>query len=288
MHGSGASETMLHRIAVIGPGRAGSARVRAIESHPRAQLAAAVRRPPAEPRFEAVLEDPRVTELIVCTPNALHRAQVGAGLRAGKHVAVEFPLAGSEPEARELFELARDCQRVLHVEHIELLSPGQVALRRAARGLGPPLGGRVLFRGGSAGWIGDDAQAGGPGLRALARLHRLIDLFGPAALADADLERRTGGYRLTLALRFERGGSLELVEERGPGLARALEWDVRCEGGRLEPPAAEPPSGLFARDLELFLERVERGSAPFVAEELELAVHALVDAIDRRWVCSPP
>jgi biliverdin reductase len=285
MHGAGDPLASPHRIAVIGLGRAGGARVRALESRGRAELAAVVQRPPAQPAFEAVLADPRVTALIVCTPNALHAAQVEAGLRAGKHVAVEFPLAASEREARALFALARDRRRVLHVEHIELLSPGQVELRGTVRGLGPPAGGQLRFRGDSGGWIGDEALAGGPGLRALARLHRLVDLFGPARLADAQLEQRAGGYRLAVALRFERGGSLELIEERGPGLARALEWDVHCQGGRVEPPSAEAPAGLFARDLELFLARIESGAPPCVAEERELDVHALVDAIDRRWLC---
>lgn len=284
MHGSGRSENVLHRIAVVGLGRAGAARVRALESHPRARLHAAVRRPPAEPRFEAVLADPSVSALIVCTPNALHAAQVAAGLRAGKHVAVEFPLASTAAEARALFELADARARVLHVEHIELLSPSQLQLRRAARGLGPPVGGRVSFRGDSAGWIGDDALAGGPGLRALARLHRIVDLFGPAALAGARLERREVGYRLSVALRFARGGALELVEERGPGLARGLEWDVWCEGGRLEPPVPESPAGLFARDLELFLARIESAAPAFPSVARELELHALVDAIDRSWV----
>jgi biliverdin reductase len=289
MHGAGDPLASPHRIAVIGLGRAGRARVRAIESHARAELAAVVQRPPSQPTFEAVLADPRVTALIVCTPNALHAAQVEAGLRAGKHVAVEFPLAASEHAARTLFALARESRRVLHVEHIELLSPGQAALREAVRGLGPPAGGQLRFRGDSGGWIGDEALAGGPGLRALARLHRLVDLFGPARVADAQLERRGAeGYRLAVALRFARGGSLELIEERGPGLARALEWDVHCQGGRVEPPAAEPPAGLFARDLELFLARIESGAPPCVAEGHELEVHALVDAIDRRWVCSAP
>src|SRR5262245_34227827 len=103
MHGSADPERNLQRIAVIGLGRAGAARVRAIEAHPRARLAAMVRRPPAEPRFEFVLADAAVSALIVCTPNALHAAQADAGLRAGKHVAVEFPLASSEREARALF-----------------------------------------------------------------------------------------------------------------------------------------------------------------------------------------
>jgi predicted dehydrogenase len=276
-----------HRIAVIGLGRAGNARVRAIESHPGAELAAVVRRPPSEPAFEAVLADPRVSALIVCTPNALHASQVEAGLRAGKHVAVEFPLAGSARSARALFERARERGRVLHVEHIELLSPSQIRVREAARGLGPPAGGQLRFRGDSAGWIGDDALAGGPGLRALARLHRLVDLFGPAEVGRVRIElRAAGGYRLEVELHFA-GGTLELIEERGPGLPRALEWDVWCQGGRLVPPPPEAPAGLFARDLELFLARIEAGASACVSEERELHVHALVDAIDRHWVCSP-
>ena len=260
--------------------------MRAIESHPRAELAAVVRRPPSEPSLESVLADPGVSGLIVCTPNALHVSQVEAGLRAGKHVAVEFPLAGSEREARGLFECAREQRRVLHVEHIELLSPSQLQLRAAARGLGPPAGGQLRFRGDFGGWIGDDALAGGPGLRALARLHRLVDLFGRAVVASARCEQRAGGgYRLEVGLRFARG-SLELVEERGPGCGRALEWDVWCQGGRLAPPLPEPAAGLFAQDLELFLARIEGSALAPVSEERELHVHALVDAIDRGWVCS--
>lgn len=276
-------------MAVVGLGRAGSARVRAIEAHPRAELAAVVQRPPSEPSFEAVLADPGITALIVCTPNALHAAQVAAGLEAGKHVAVEFPLALSEREARDLFALARARGRVLHVEHIELLSPSQEHLRKAVRGLGAPVEGRVWFRADSSGWIGDDALAGGPGLRALARLHRVVDLFGPAEVASASAEPgRAGGYRLAVVLRFARGGTLELIEERGRGLGRALEWDVQCEGGRLEPPPAEPAAGLFARDLDAFLARIETAAEPYVSEERELHVHALVDAIDATWVFSAP
>jgi hypothetical protein len=287
MHGSRDPEIDPHRIAVIGLGRAGSARVRAIEATGAVELAGVVRRPPSPPTFEAVIADPRVSALIVCTPNALHAAQVEAGLRAGKHVAVEFPLAASEREARHLFECARALGRVLHVEHIELLSPSQARARQAARGLGPPVGGQLRFSGGITGWIGDGALAGGPGLRALARLHRLVDLFGLAQVAGVRHEPRAdGGYRLEVALRFARG-TLDLIEERGPGLARALEWDVWCEGGRLAPPPPEAGSGLFARDLEIFLARIGSGAPAVVSEERELHVHALVDAIDRGWVCSP-
>jgi predicted dehydrogenase len=271
---------------VIGLGRAGSARVRAIAAQPQAELGAAVARPPAEPRFEAVLADPGISALIVCTPNALHPAQVEAALRADKHVAVEFPLAESELRAVALFELARARRRVLHVEHIELLSPSQAQMRAAVRRLGPPAGGRLHFRGDSRGWIGDPALAGSPGLRALARLHRLVDLFGEAQLESARVAHGAqGAYRLDVRLRFG-AAPLDLIEERAPGLARALEWDLRCREGAVPPPSPETPAGLFARDLELFLARIGTGAPACVSEARELHVHALVDAIDRTPVCS--
>jgi predicted dehydrogenase len=268
------------RIAVVGAGRAGAARVRAIEASERAQLAGVVRRS-GEPTLDGVLADADVDAVIVCTPNLLHAAAIARALAAGKHVAVEFPLASSQAEARALLEQARAVGRVLHVEHIELLAPSQSHLRDAVRGLGPPVGGEVHFQGGCDGWIGEARLAGSPALRCVARLHRLVDLFGPARVRAAQVERGVAGaYRLQVQLAFERGGQLTLVEERGPDLGRSTSWDILCEGGRVEPPPREPPGQLFARDLEVFIERIGRGRDSYVADERILHVLGLVDAID--------
>ena len=271
------------KIAVLGAGRAGRARVAAVEAHPRCRLAGVVRRRPGpgDPDLDAVLGDPSVDAVIVCTPNRLHAPTVRVALEAGKHVAVEFPLAGDSAEAAELFDRASARGRVLHVEHIELLSGSQHRLREAARGLGRPRGGELRFRGGNAGWIGQDELAGGAGLRALARLHRLVDLFGRAEVQRCGLERSGDGYRLEVGLRFARGGETSLLEERAPGLSRATEWEIECEAGILRTPPASPESGLFARDLEVFVARVEMGAASYVSEERVLEVLRLVDAIDR-------
>lgn len=257
--------------------------MRALAEHEGARLAAVVTREPAagEPTFESVLADPDVDALILCTPHLLHAPAVRAGLEADKHVAVEYPLAPTASEGGSLFALAKSRERVLHVEHIELLSPAQVELRELARPLGGPRGGILHASGSNEGWIGDPRLAGSPGLRALARLHRLVDLFGRARVESASLENRaSGGYRLEIALHFAAGGEVRLIEERGPGLPRALRWDIRCERGNLGSPTSAPASGLFARDLECFVERICSGSPPYISDERVLHVLGLVDAVD--------
>ncbi len=184
-------------VAVVGFGRAGAARVRALEASSRAKLAAVVSRSrPMAVSLEAALADPEVAAVIVCTPNLLHAATTRAALAAGKHVAVEFPLAASAVEARDLLADAAARGRVLHEEHIELLSPSQLALRARARELGPLRSGTVTFSGDSTGWIAEPALAGSAALGALARLHRLVDLFGEAEVRAARLE--TAGARRRL------------------------------------------------------------------------------------------
>ena len=270
-------------LAVVGLGRAGRARVSALEGHPRARLAATVSRElgAVATTFEIALDDPAIDGVILCTPNRQHAPAARAALERGKHVLVEFPLAETAREGAELFNCARRQQRVLHVEHIELLSPSQKYQRQRVRELGGLLGGGLVFTASDEGWIGDAEQAGSPGLRAVARLHRLLDLFGEAEVSEARVEPRSaGGYRLEVELGFRSGGEALLVEERGPGLPRQTRWAVRCERGRLEDPPREPPGALFREDLDHFIARVESGLEPYVSEARVLHVLGLVDQID--------
>ncbi len=268
-------------LAVVGLGRAGRARVRALEDHPRARLAAVIRREP--PSFAHVLDDPAVDGVILCTPNRLHASAARAALERGKHVLVEFPLAETASEGAELFASARQNQRVLHVEHIELLSPSQIHQRAQLKKLGRLLGGGLVFTASDEGWIGDAELARSAALRAVARLHRLVDLFGEAEVREARLEvRGAGGIRLEVELAFRGGGEALLVEERGPGVSRQTRWAVRCEKGRLEDPPHEPPGALFRQDLDHFIQRVERGVDSYVSERRVLHVLSLVEQIDAR------
>ncbi|MCP4003995.1 MAG: Gfo/Idh/MocA family oxidoreductase [bacterium] len=271
------------RVAVIGAGRAGRSRVAAIEAHPETELAGLVHRDPGAegPTLERILHDDTVNALIVCTPNVLHPATARAALESGKHVAVEFPLAPGPVVASELFELARLRDRVLHVEHIELLSPSQLELREAASKLGRLHAGEVHFSAEADGWIGDPALAGSASLRAVARLHRIVDLFGPASVRACSLLRGSaGGYSLQADLDFEQGGELTLIEERGPGLKRATDWAVRCEHGQLESPSPGPAGALLAADLDVFVQRIRGAGESYVSEERILHVLGLVEELE--------
>jgi hypothetical protein len=266
-------------LAVVGGGRAGSARARALAEHPEARLWGTVHRS-GEPTLAQALADPEVAGVIVCTPNLAHAAQVEAALAACKHVLSEYPLAATAGAAHALFEAARTRGCVLHVGHIELLAESHRVQRARAAELGRPLGGEVEFSGSSEGWIGDPAAAGSPGLRATARLHRLVDLYGPARVRSAALAHDARAYRLEIALEFEAGGEVRLLEHRAPGAERRTRFAIRAERGTLGDPPPLSPLGIFRSDLDCFVARVRHGGESYVTEERILHVLALVERID--------
>ncbi|PSR52949.1 dehydrogenase [Adhaeribacter arboris] len=56
--------------------------------------------------FDAMLADPDIAVVHICTPNFLHYPMAKAALLAGKHVVCEKPLANTVAEAEELVALA--------------------------------------------------------------------------------------------------------------------------------------------------------------------------------------
>ncbi|MBC8112024.1 MAG: Gfo/Idh/MocA family oxidoreductase [Verrucomicrobia bacterium] len=58
--------------------------------------------------FQAILDDPTIHCVHICTPNFLHFPMSKAALLAGKHVVCEKPLATDTKEAQELTALARE------------------------------------------------------------------------------------------------------------------------------------------------------------------------------------
>ena len=98
----------------------------------RGSLEALRRRYPGVTRttsFESVLADRRVEAVALATPVSTHYPLAAAALKAGKHVFVEKPLAGSSREGRELIELSREHDLVLMPGHTFLYSPAVVLIR---------------------------------------------------------------------------------------------------------------------------------------------------------------
>lgn len=67
--------------------------------------------------IEEVLADPSVDAVAIATPVSTHFEIATAALRAGKHVLVEKPLAGSTEEAMRLIDEAARRRLVLMVDH---------------------------------------------------------------------------------------------------------------------------------------------------------------------------
>lgn len=121
--------------------------------------------------------------VMVCSINCEHGPVVQAALAAGKHVVVEYPLSLDLAEAETIVALAQAQQRLLHVEHIELLGGSHQAFKQYLPSLGSPLYARYSTlaprRPAPRTWAYCPRQFGFPLMGALSRLHRLIDGFGP-------------------------------------------------------------------------------------------------------------
>jgi biliverdin reductase len=272
------------RLGVVGAGRAGRARMRAIDERSDVRLAGVVstQSDVGTHRFEDLIESADVDGVIICSVNAAHAAQVQAGLEARKHVLCEYPLALSHDEGVRLSDLARERGRVLHVEHIELLSGSQQALRRSARNLGAPIEGVYHTEANSEGWIADQRLAGFPSFSGISRLSRLVDLFGPAGVEQAAYEETEEEQRLTVDFKFVNGGRCRLDYRRGRGLPRREDWQVRCERGELRTLPPVPTHPLFSADLDVFVRRVNENAESYVSDERVLDVLSLADQVKER------
>ncbi len=67
----------------------------------------------AHANYEELLADPNVDAVYNSLPNTLHHRWTIAALKAGKHVLCEKPFAVDSAEAREMFDVARQCRRVV-------------------------------------------------------------------------------------------------------------------------------------------------------------------------------
>jgi 2-hydroxy-4-carboxymuconate semialdehyde hemiacetal dehydrogenase len=80
--------------------------------------------------LDALLADPRVEAVIVCSPTDLHAEQTERALRAGKHVLCEIPLATSLAETDHLIDLAEQSGLHLMVCHTQRYAAPLIEARR--------------------------------------------------------------------------------------------------------------------------------------------------------------
>lgn len=253
---------------VVGLGRAGRARLRdllePLPSSPAEKLTLkgfVSRRTLQEEQpgakqisMEDALNREDIQVAIVCTENSSHEEHIRKFLEAGKHVCVEYPMALSYAVAMELCELAEKKGKVLHVEHIELLTADYKQLKKDLTGSHLQEG-TLHFTGGSL-----HDGFGFPSFSGISRLTWLVDLFGELSVSAASLSEdpENGHVKLTAQLLTGENRPITWIEERGPGLPRAKHINFQLDSGVVEklPPAAREPVGLFMQDTILFVQKL--------------------------------
>jgi len=309
------------RVGLIGTGYAAKARAEAVIADPRSMLVAVSGRTlektgefcqpyGAEP-LTAWLDLVHRADLdlvIITSVNADHGAMAKAALQAGRHVVVEYPLALGWDEAIALVELSQTQNRLLHVEHIELLSGIHQAVQQALPVVGTPFYVRYSSlnpqRPAPTKWTYAYDQFGFPLIGALSRIHRLTHLFGSVATVSCQAQYWQGvtpeffaACLCTAQFRFMNGLVADLVYGKGETIwqsSRVLEIQaehggivVEGEQGKLiladqsQPLALGSRRGLFAKDTAMVLDHLTTGAPLYVSLADSLYALKVADAAHR-------
>jgi hypothetical protein len=272
------------RWGVLGVGQAGKARVAALRADPRAEVLGGWRGDPGAVdlhTFQSV-EDmlQHVDAVAICSPDHYHASQVHTALSSFRHVVCEFPVAGSAGEASSLFALSVAKDRVLHVGHIELLTPAARWIREFVPGR-TLLGGNLRFDGGL------HAGATSPAHANISRFQRVIDAIGVPE--DVSIQRCTPnnlGVKLlypddvafNFDCRMEEGleRRMEMVLEFQAGIVRQENNRVFLDGKEVE---LEPSPGLFNTDQLAATAVILDGKEPYISMERVLDGLAIADLV---------
>lgn len=177
--------------------------VKGVDSSPEAREAAArdfgiVKR--VYETLDALLEDPEVDVVDICTPHYLHKPQALAALRAGKHVVLEKPMAMNVTECDEILAAASAAGRRVFVALCQRMFPAHVKAKQLLDdgAIGQPFLGVVNIYGNEfdrmndpASWKGDWEKAGGGAFVDTGHhaVYMLQHFFGPAVAVTAAAKR---------------------------------------------------------------------------------------------------
>jgi biliverdin reductase len=292
------------KIGIVGTGYAANRRAEAFSADERSQVIAVTGNTPenidkfcqtystmALDSWQQLVSHPEIDLIVICGINRDHGAVAKAAIAAGKHVIVEYPLALNHREAQEIVILAQEQNRLLHVEHIELLGGLHQAIRQNLAAIGEVYYARYATiapqRPVARRWTYNHEMFGFPFMAALSRIHRLTDLFGEVANITCQTrfwEALELGYYTsslcTAQLRFRQGIIADIIYGKGEVFWESdrtfeLHGDLgtlRFEGekGTLirgeEKTAIEVASrrGLFVKDTQHILDYLWEGKPLYV------------------------
>jgi predicted dehydrogenase len=279
--------------------------VRAVDVDPAAGEWARARGIAFSTDYADALADPTARAVVLCTPHALHRAQILAAVTRRKHVFCEKPLALTRADAVECVAACRAAGLVLGIGHERRFEPPILELRRmfAAGELGVPLQIEANFSQDkflnlpAENWrlSAADAPAGPMTATGIHLLDLAVSLLGPARRVVAHVSQLGSALRngdtLAVLVGFENGanallsamlatpfvgrfalygnqGWTEIVDKAHPEASEG--WMMTtCLRGQARTTRAFAPAPAVLDNLEAFADAVA-GAAAYPVTDAEL------------------
>lgn len=306
------------KIALLGTGRVARARIREINARKDAVITGVASnnleraKELATPINALATTDwqnlaAQADAVMVCSLNKYHAEMCHFALSLGKHVSVDYPLALSLDETLELINLAAEKKAILHVEHIELLSPWFSTLQKALPEIGNILS---IFwtnlsnrQSSSTDWTFNTSSGFSLFLHA-AIISRLIAIAGKARWVNAQekllgLESGQFASRLTtVQVGFENGVIAQLIDGQGLNvipianqlMVIGIKGQLLAENHQqvslqLTDKKEDLPiikgEGLFSQDIDNFIRQIQFGTKSYVDHNHICQIAQLADAAQR-------
>ena len=309
------------RVGIVGTGYAAKLRAETLQKDDRAHLVAIVGHNPektaefsqtyeaeVENSWQQLVERDDIDLVTICNINKEHGAIASSALQNHKHVIVEYPLALDVPQAEELITLAKAQNKLLHVEHIELLGGLHQALKQHLPQIGAVFYARYSTitpqHPAPRKWTYNQDLFGFPLCGAISRIHRLTDLFGTVATVSCqnrywgtDSEFFYQACLCTAQLRFNSGVVAEVIYGKGEtlwqderkfivhgekgGLIFDKDEGVLVQAQETTPIELGSRRGLFALDTAMVLDYLLTNTPMYVEAEASLYVLKVADAARR-------
>jgi predicted dehydrogenase len=315
-------------VAVVGMGWWGKTLVTAMKKSPKFQVMKGVKRNPASEAefaraqgfeiisdYDAVLADPDIQAVVLCTPHTMHTAQVIAAANAGKHIFCEKPLSLTRADAERAIDAVNRNKVVIGIGHERRFEPPIIELMRVVKSgeLGVPLQIEANFSQDKFltlpqdNWrlTPDEAPAGPMTATGIHILDLSVAIFGEAESALCSVRQlgsqlsngdtlaalvsfRKGGHALLTAIlatpfdgRFAvycSKGWIEVRDKAHPSTPKG--WTMtKVVSGDERTSEEYPPAFSVLGNLEAFADAVE-GRAPYPMTQQEMVANiAALEAI---------
>ncbi len=297
------------RVGIVGTGYAASARAEALKTDGRSLLVSVAGNTLKNTKefcqkyqaqlstsWQQLVEREDLDLVIISTINRDHGAIACAAIENDKHIIVEYPLSLDSTEAESLISLASQKNRLLHVEHIELLGGLHNAIKQSLPAIGQVFYARYVTinskQPAPQKWTYKSSLFGFPFVGALSRLHRFTELFGEVDTVNCHSQfwyTEADLYKACLCsaqLRFSNGVMGESVYGKGEtfwqseniftlyGEAGTLIFTPQhgqlLQGEKTQIIEVGARSGLFAQDTKMVIEYLLERTALYVTPEASL------------------